>query len=81
MYLKKFLIHNINAIYFIKRHNVTYLVDKMTANSYIVRAFNEMSSTGTPQTPPTTETVEPGYDIILVGEQSNAAGFPDDNGY
>lgn len=37
------------------------------AISYIVRAFNEMSSTGTPQTPPTTETVEPGYDIILVG--------------
>lgn len=51
------------------------------AISYIVRAFNEMSSTGTPQTPPTTETVEPGYDIILVGGQSNAAGFPDDNGY
>lgn len=40
-----------------------------------------MSSTGTTQTPPTTETVEPGYDIILVGGQSNAAGFPDDNGY
>ena len=51
------------------------------AISYIVRAFNEMSSTGTPQTPPTTETVEPWYDIILVGGQSNAAGFPDDNGY
>ena len=40
-----------------------------------------MSSTGTTQTPPTTETVEPGYDIILVGGQSNAAGFPDDGGY